>query len=454
MKKLLVLMLLAVLSMVSTVAAQGDDVAYVRVAHFAADAPAVDVYFNGSISAVQDAAYGDVTDWFTVPVGSYELAITAAGESVDDAVIGPVTVEFEAGSNYSIIAYGLVTTGSLDVTVAEEDYSDMIFGEFRLNVFHAIEGLDPVDVLADGEALFRLVALPNTVTDEENNLNDGFETLTLPEATLDIQIVDNRDNTQVLVDLGEISFSQDRNYLIATVGTPISPSAVFVSTRTDTFEDDLAGDILTPANADATSGFLRVGHFSTGAPAVDIYIDGSLTDVQSLEFPGLTEYVELPIGSYEIAVVPEGGELDDAIATGDLTIGGDEYTLAAVYGVSENNSLDVLLIEEDNTPLAPGYFRLTVFHSVFGSGPIDVLRNDGLDPVRFLAYPGYTGDNDGLTSVDMVGGNYVFSVVSSDDNTSVIAELPAIDYVAGRNYFLGVIQGENGYSFSYIEELP
>ncbi|RMG75191.1 MAG: DUF4397 domain-containing protein [Chloroflexi bacterium] len=454
MKKQFMFILLLILSTVSVVSAQEDEVAYVRVAHFAADAPAVDLYFDGNISAVQDISYGDVTAWFTIPVGSYEVTVVPAGESADDAVIGPVTVEFEADGYYSLIAHGLVTTNSLDVIVIEEDYSDMIFGEFRLNVFHAIEGLEPVDILANGEPLFRLVALPNTITDEEGNLNDGFETLTLPEGTFDIQIVDNVDNTNVLLDVGEITFSQERNYLLAAVGTPVSPSIVLASTRTDTFEDDLVGDILTPANANATSGFVRVGHFSTGAPPVDIYIDGELTDIQSLEFPNVTDYVELPVGTYEVAIVPEDGDLEDALATTELTVGGDEYILVAAYGVLDNASFDALVIEEDNSSLAPGYFRLTVFHGQFGTGPVDVLRNDGLDPVRFLAYPGTTGDNDGHVSVDMVGGNYVFTVVSSDDNDTILAELPAIDYVPGRNYFLAIIQGANGYALSYIEELP
>ncbi|MBE0645385.1 MAG: DUF4397 domain-containing protein, partial [Bacteroidetes bacterium] len=49
-----------------------------KVLHGATDAPAVDVIARGVGTLVNDAAYGDMTNYFPVPAGSYTLDITPA----------------------------------------------------------------------------------------------------------------------------------------------------------------------------------------------------------------------------------------------------------------------------------------------------------------------------------------------------------------------------------------
>lgn len=67
---------------VRTSAAVSSEVDFV-VLHGATDAPTVDVIANGALTIVNDAAYGDITNYINVPAASYALGITpAAGAPV------------------------------------------------------------------------------------------------------------------------------------------------------------------------------------------------------------------------------------------------------------------------------------------------------------------------------------------------------------------------------------
>ena len=456
MRKLATFVMVALLAL-SAVAAQEEEQAeaeenlgQVRIAHFAPDAPAVDIYIDGELSAAQGANFGDVTPWFQIPAGSYAFAVVPAGETADNAVIEGV-VEVDADSWYTAAAIGLAVDETLELRVIEEDYSPLSFGETRISVFHAIPRVDPVDILADGDTLFALLAYPDSLPDAERDQNDGFDSLTVPEGEFKVQIVSNLDNSTVLVEIGSFTFTQQRHYFVAAVGTIEAPSFVLVSTNTETVADEFAGDIREVATSDATNGFVRVAHLSTGTPPVDVYINGELTDIQSLEFSSLTAFVELPVGTYNVAVTAEDQPLEEAALEFDLTVGGDQYLTAVAYGIIANDTLSATVVEEDTSPLDTGLVRVSMFHAFQGAPPVDLIRDDGLDAIRFLAYPGTLEDNDGFTSVDLLAGNYGFDVVLSDDTTNVVAEIAAIDFVAGRNYFIGVIDGDEGFTLEYFE---
>ncbi|MFW5748918.1 MAG: DUF4397 domain-containing protein [Chloroflexota bacterium] len=437
---------------ITPIAAQDDDAtAYMRIAHFAADAPAVDLYIDGEISAVQNAEYGDVSDWYTIPEGTYEFAIVLAGESPDSAVIGPVELTLEADTWTTAAAIGLAGNEALELAALVEDYSPLSFGETRINAFHAIPDLGPVDVLANGETLFGLLAYPGTLDTPEAGDNDGFDTVTLAEGTFDVRIVDNANPSEVLINIGEFTFTAQRNYLVAATGVAATPTFRLISTVVDDLDDVAEGDIRMPPNADATEGFVRVAHLSSGTPAVDVYIDGELTSIQGLEFPQITDFVELPVGSYDVAVTAAGEPLESAVLTFELDVEGGAYLTAAAIGILANDTLDAQVIEEDFSPVDPGLVRITLFHAFPGLGPVDLLRDDGLEAIRFIDFPSAQGDNDGYFSVDLLAGTYDFSIVSAVDPNNVIAEVTGLTYQNGSNYFIAVINGENNFTITSAE---
>lgn len=424
--------------------------ARIRIAHFAIDAPAVDVYFNDEISAVQSVSVGDVSAWFSIPGGTYEVSVVPAGSTPDEAAIGPVEITVEDGAWYTAAAIGLVAEESLDLVLLEEDFSPVNVAETRINVFHAVDGLLPVDVLADGELLFGLVAYPGSLTNEDGSPNDGFDTVTLPELTTTVTVVDNVNPDEVLIDIGEFTFSGERNYFVAATGSFLEPTFRLVSTRMDILDEIVAGDILTPPNANASEGFVRVAHLSSGTPEVDIYIDGDLV-ISELAFASVTDFTSLPIGQYEVAVTPSGESISDAVLEFDISVGGADYITVVARGILANDTLEAQIVEEDFTDLDTGLVRISLFNAFPTLGPVDLVRDDGLQGVRFLAYPGEAGNNDGFDTVDLLAGVYDFSIVSSNNPDNVIAEINGLNWRAGRNYFIAVINGDSNFTLTFTE---
>jgi hypothetical protein len=83
------------------------DGAQVRVVHFSADAPAIDVAPDGADpgdAIVKNLAYPNPTDYLVVPADTYDLEVRLAGEPTVALKLDPVDVE--AGMAYSVFAIG------------------------------------------------------------------------------------------------------------------------------------------------------------------------------------------------------------------------------------------------------------------------------------------------------------------------------------------------------------
>jgi Domain of unknown function (DUF4397) len=81
--------------------------AQVRVVHFSADAPAVDVAAAGSTpdeAVVQDLAYPDASDYLDLPGGTYDLEVRIAGETTVALDLPGVAVE--DCTSYTVFAIG------------------------------------------------------------------------------------------------------------------------------------------------------------------------------------------------------------------------------------------------------------------------------------------------------------------------------------------------------------
>lgn len=80
------------------------DGAQIRVVHFSADAPAVDVAPDGADPIVSNLAYPNATEYLDVPADEYDLEVRVAGTMTVALDLDPVTVE--AGTSYSVFAIG------------------------------------------------------------------------------------------------------------------------------------------------------------------------------------------------------------------------------------------------------------------------------------------------------------------------------------------------------------
>ena len=94
--------------------------AHVRVVHFSADTPAVDVLTQDGATEVVDAlAYPDATQYLALDPGAYDLKVCA---DADNSVcpLDPGTLELEGGVAYSVFAIGSLEGETLTAVVAAD----------------------------------------------------------------------------------------------------------------------------------------------------------------------------------------------------------------------------------------------------------------------------------------------------------------------------------------------
>jgi uncharacterized surface protein with fasciclin (FAS1) repeats len=190
---------------------------------------------------------------------------------------------------------------------------------------------------------------------------------------------------------------------------------------------------------DPQTANIRFGHFAADATPVEIFIDGEPSAIQELAYPALSGWIEIPVDTYEIAVVPLGGTLENAaIGPLSLSFADNSWTTIAVIGSAEAGTLEANLIFEDyNTALAEDEARLKFFHAIPDAPAVDIIANDEV-LVSDLGYPGTQGDNDGAFAIDVPADRYDVQIVPTGQTEPVVISL-AEDVEAGNFYFIAAI---------------
>ena len=93
------------------------DKTQVRVVHFSADTPAVDVLTqDGSAKVVDNLAYPNATGYLTLDAGSYDLKVCAHADNTV-CPLDPAALALEAGHSYSVFAIGSLAGSTLTAAV-------------------------------------------------------------------------------------------------------------------------------------------------------------------------------------------------------------------------------------------------------------------------------------------------------------------------------------------------
>ncbi len=94
------------------------DKALVRVVHFSADTPTVDILTqDGSATVVSGLEYPKATEYLPLDPGSYDLKVCASADTTV-CPLDPGALDVAAGTAYSVFAIGSLAGGSLTGVVA------------------------------------------------------------------------------------------------------------------------------------------------------------------------------------------------------------------------------------------------------------------------------------------------------------------------------------------------
>jgi len=196
--------------------------------------------------------------------------------------------------------------------------------------------------------------------------------------------------------------------------------------------------VLLPGDAGLPTGYIRVAHFSPDAGTADVLVNGAAV-ASGVEFKAVSDWSEVTVGNYLVAVVPAGGEVKDAVVTGTISVGADSYTTVAAVGSSENGTIMLAPITEDYSEAPSGKVHATFFHGV-EDGPAANVMVDGSILTENLMYPGSNedGSNDGAFGALLNVGSKDIQVVDNADPSTVLAST-TVDAAAGHNYLIAVV---------------
>lgn len=223
------------------VSAQEAD-ARVRITHASPDAPAVDIWVNGS-PAVTNVAFGQSTDLIPLPAGAYDVAVTPAGSTDPeaDAVIS-TTLTLEAGAAYDVVALGLLA--NITAGVYPLDLSPVADGNTRLGVIHASPDAPAVDILANGSAIVEDLIFP-----------ESSGALDVPAGSYDVQVA-VAESGAVALDLPGTALEAGQVYQVIAVGLVADGSLTVLplAAPADSAVGGSTGASTTAAGGDTTAG--------------------------------------------------------------------------------------------------------------------------------------------------------------------------------------------------------
>lgn len=396
--------------------------AQLQVIHASPNAPAVNVLVDGAV-AVPEAGYGDASGVLSLPPGSYSVRVDAIlPDDTTSTVIGPVDLDLAADVRYSAIAVGLVGGSgdqALGAEVLERDDAFPMAGMARVGVLHAAPQAGTVDIYltAPGEPLDQAVPLVTA------GFRDSVPATEIPAGSYQIRVTAPGVTASTVFDSGPIVLRDGADYQLNAIennnqgGAPI---ALLTERRVQTpaigNEVVTIYDVAEPAN-------LQIVHASPDAPAVDIVVNGDfanplLTDLAYKETSGI---LEVPAGTYEVAIAPTGTM--NSVLDAELTVeSGGNYTVLAVNTLAAG--LEVLVAADETERVAteasarvihasPGAMNVDIYATAVGAG-ID-MAEPLLTDVPFKANTGY---------LSLAEGTYDITVTPTGTKTPAIGPAP------------------------------
>ena len=172
-------------------------------------------------------------------------------------------------------------------------------------------------------------------------------------------------------------------------------------------------------DAPAETAEIRLAHFGVfpgdEGTTVDVFVNGEASGI-SFDFKQTTDYVALPVGTYDFDIVPSGGTIDDSVFTVEgFTLEADaQWSIyaAGYVAAGAGSSFTVSAIEEDRASIPAGKVRVQVVHAAALGilDPVDIWAVDGdCAPVEALA-PGFKFTNSGNFDLDSTEINVGFDI--------------------------------------------
>jgi hypothetical protein len=406
-----------------------------RAVHGASDAPTVDIIARDVATLVNDAPYGAITNYLSVPPANYILDVTPAAGS-------PIVASFQAdlstlgGGSAVVFASGFLTPSANQNGPAFGLYAALANGTVvalpptssaRLQVIH--NAADPaaasVDVYVNG----------NLVLD-----NFAFRTATpYIDVTAGVQLsigIAPGNSTSVNDTLKNFNVTlANGNKYVAIANGVLNPASFAtnpdaVSTAFTLFLQDQMRETAT----NSTNIDFRAVHGASDAPTVDVIARGVATLVDNAPYAAITNYISVPAADYIL----------------DVTPGNDNSVIVASYNAPFNGLAGqsaVVLASGFLAPAANQNGQAFTLIAVLADGTVVTLSNTvGITEINkndnIIIYPNPANDN---INIDVKNYN---EIIITDISGKVVINL---DSASTQNNTIDVSNLSNGIYFVTIK---
>lgn len=219
------------------------------------------------------------------------------------------------------------------------------------------------------------------------------------------------------------------------------------------FDDD-DDDDPPPVTAPETAK-VRVVHASPDAPPVNVVVSGSTTLLSDFDYEAISPLVEVAAGDLQVAV---NGILPDSTPTvigpATLTLAADKiYTAVAVDYVAD---IGLELIEIDDTAVATGQTRVTVFHGAPSAPQVDVYVTAPDAALADATALGSFAFRQTLGPVSVANADYRIRVTLAGDKNTVVFDSGTVPLTGGDLLLVAsenILNTEYGSDYSPINLL-
>ena len=188
------------------------------------------------------------------------------------------------------------------------------------------------------------------------------------------------------------------------------------------------------AQAQGTDARVRVAHFSSDAPPVDVYVDGK-PKLRNVPFQAMSDYLTLAAGAHTFDVRAAGAAATAAPAvtvTQDFAAG-KTYTVAAIGPLA---SIQGKAFEDNLSVPGAGKARIRVIHSTPSAPSVDVAVKGGAILFPKLAY-GTASDY-----AEVPAGSYEIEVRDAGKTAALLTK--PVTLQSGGVYTVAAVPAANG----------
>lgn len=397
--------------------------ATLRVLHMSYDAPAVDVYVDGT-KVIDGLAYGMGSAYAEVEAGSRAIKVTETGKT--EALIES-TQTLESSKSYTVVAYE--AAASIKPIVLGYDRAEDST-KAKIRVIHAAEA-PAVDIKVgsgDSEPVFGNLA--KGASTEYKSVDAGDYEFVITAAGDKAEVVKFE---TVKLEAGSI-------YTVVARGTLDGSDSFDFSVRV--FVDNGDGktfvDLKAAPKAEMKAN-VRVLHMSYDAPAVDIAVDGAVA-ISNLAYGDSSGYAKLDAGERAIKVTPTGKDTPVVIDAKATVEANKSYTIVAINDLQNIAPLVLADAREVNA----GKAKLRVIHAA-DAPTVDIKVNTpDSQPVIPALEKGKATEY-----AELDAGDYSFVITAAGDNKAVVS-FEKVTLEAGKVYTVvarGTLDAGDNYDF-------